>query len=87
MGALAYYPATRIYKAADYLKKLGEPVVEFQDICSKLLGPQMAWISLLISLLNLIGAMVVYWILMSSMLYQIGCFVYGKHSRLYHFGW
>ena len=79
MGTLAFFPTTLIYKAADYLEStLKMPVIEFQDICSKLLGPKVALVSLLVSLLNLVGAMVVYWILMSTMLYQIGCFVYGK---------
>ena len=79
MGTLAFFPTTLIYKAADYLEStLKMPVIEFQDICSKLLGPKVAVVSLLVSLLNLVGAMVVYWILMSTMLYQIGCFVYGN---------
>ncbi|GAV00073.1 hypothetical protein RvY_10974 [Ramazzottius varieornatus] len=77
MACLTCFPTTLIYKAADYLElTLKVPVVEFQDICSRLLGPRIAWISLAVSLLNLIGAMVVYWILMSTMLYQIGCFFY-----------
>ncbi|OQV19731.1 Sodium-coupled neutral amino acid transporter 9-like protein [Hypsibius exemplaris] len=77
MGGLAFFPTTLIYKAAHYLEStLKVPVVEFQDICSRILGPKVAVVALLVSLLNLIGAMVVYWILMSTMLYQIGCFIY-----------
>ncbi|XP_055343450.1 sodium-coupled neutral amino acid transporter 9 homolog isoform X1 [Paramacrobiotus metropolitanus] len=77
MGALAFFPTTLIYKAADYLQTTtGVTIVEFQDICARLLGVRLAFVSLLVSLLNLIGAMVVYWILMSAMLYQIGCYFY-----------
>lgn len=80
MGVLTFFPTTLIYKCANYLESvIGKPVIEFQDICCELLGVRLSWISLLISLLNLIGAMVVYWILMSAMLYQIGCFVYGMY--------
>src|SRR5450755_2872280 len=85
MAFLTFFPTTLIYKSADYLQStLKQPVVEFQDICVRLLGRKVAVVSLLVSLLNLIGAMVIYWILMSTMLYQIGCFVYGKEYLMFH---
>ncbi|XP_031143183.1 sodium-coupled neutral amino acid transporter 9 isoform X3 [Sander lucioperca] len=49
---------------------------EFPDVCSFYFGKFGKWSSLFFSMVSLIGAMVVYWVLMSNFLYNTGQFIY-----------
>ncbi|XP_041825461.1 sodium-coupled neutral amino acid transporter 9 [Melanotaenia boesemani] len=49
---------------------------EFPDVCRHYFGKFGQWSSLVFSMVSLIGAMVVYWVLMSNFLYNTGQFIY-----------
>lgn len=51
---------------------------EFPDVCKYYFGKFGQWSSLVFSMVSLIGAMVVYWVLMSNFLYNTGQFIYSK---------
>ena len=51
---------------------------EFPDVCKYYFGKFGQVSSLVFSTVSLIGAMVVYWVLMSNFLYNTGKFVYSK---------
>lgn len=51
---------------------------EFPDVCRYYFGKFGQWSSLAFSMVSLIGAMVIYWVLMSNFLYNAGQFVYSK---------
>lgn len=53
---------------------------EFPDVCRYYFGKFGQWSSLVFSMVSLIGAMVIYWVLMSNFLYNAGQFVYSKSS-------
>uniref|UniRef100_A0A3Q3FFD5 Neutral amino acid transporter 9 n=1 Tax=Labrus bergylta TaxID=56723 RepID=A0A3Q3FFD5_9LABR len=56
---------------------------EFPDVCRYYFGKFGQWSSLLFSMVSLIGAMVVYWVLMSNFLYNTGQFIYSTISVVY----
>ncbi|KAJ7412090.1 hypothetical protein BTVI_47629 [Pitangus sulphuratus] len=49
---------------------------EFPDVCKYYFGSFGQWSSLLFSMISLVGAMVVYWVLMSNFLFNTGKFIY-----------
>ncbi|XP_053722976.1 sodium-coupled neutral amino acid transporter 9 [Synchiropus splendidus] len=49
---------------------------EFPDVCRHYFGSFGLWSSLIFSMVSLVGAMVVYWVLMSNFLYNTGQFIY-----------
>lgn len=51
---------------------------EFPDVCKYYFGKFGQWSSLVFSMVSLIGAMVVYWVLMSNFLFNTGQFIYSK---------
>lgn len=51
---------------------------EFPDVCKYYFGRLGQWSSLLFSMVSLLGAMVVYWVLMSNFLFNTGKFIYSK---------
>lgn len=51
---------------------------EFPDVCRFYFGKFGQWSSLLFSMVSLVGAMVVYWVLMSNFLYNTGQFIYNR---------
>ena len=54
---------------------------EVAELASMLLGQWAGYIAKLFSLLVLLGAVIVYWILMSNFLYHSVDYVYGKHTN------
>lgn len=54
---------------------------EFPDVCKYYFGRVGQWSSLFFSMISLIGAMVVYWVLMSNFLFNTGKFI---HNYVYH---
>lgn len=57
---------------------------EFPDVCRHYFGAFGQWSSLLFSLVSLVGAMVVYWVLMSNFLFNTGKFIFSKSPRHVH---
>jgi len=55
---------------------------EFPDVCKYYFGSFGQWSSLLFSMVSLVGAMVVYWVLMSNFLFNTGKFIYSKYVFL-----
>lgn len=53
---------------------------EFPDVCKYYFGSFGQWSSLLFSMVSLVGAMVVYWVLMSNFLFNTGKFIYSKYT-------
>uniref|UniRef100_A0A3B5MNT3 Neutral amino acid transporter 9 n=1 Tax=Xiphophorus couchianus TaxID=32473 RepID=A0A3B5MNT3_9TELE len=51
---------------------------EFPDVCRFYFGKLGQWSSLVFSMVSLVGAMVVYWVLMSNFLYNTGQFIYSN---------
>ncbi|CAO2592596.1 Sodium-coupled neutral amino acid transporter 9 [Lemmus lemmus] len=49
---------------------------EYPDVCKYYFGSFGQWSSLLFSLVSLIGAMIVYWVLMSNFLFNTGKFIF-----------
>ncbi|KAG9462864.1 hypothetical protein GDO78_022975 [Eleutherodactylus coqui] len=49
---------------------------EFPDVCQYYFGSFGRWSSLLFSLVSLVGAMIVYWVLMSNFFFNTGKFIY-----------
>lgn len=54
---------------------------EFPDVCRYYFGKFGQWSSLVFSMVSLIGAMVIYWVLMSNFLYNSGQFIYSKSPK------
>ncbi|VEL14460.1 unnamed protein product [Protopolystoma xenopodis] len=58
--------------------------LDFTDVCRHYFGRTGALISLIFSLISIFGALIVYYILLTSFLYHSGEFIYGgtsAHSR------
>ena len=54
-------------------------ISEFGDLCGLLLGKWAEYIATLFSVLAILGAAIVYWVLMSNFLFSTVSFVHGKH--------
>ncbi|CAH1773605.1 unnamed protein product [Owenia fusiformis] len=75
MSGIMLFTAYRVVKSIDGIPRLGE-VVEFSDICKYHLGRVGEFSAVFFSLFALLGAMVVYWVLMSNFLYNTVAFIY-----------
>ncbi|KAH0627946.1 hypothetical protein JD844_008541 [Phrynosoma platyrhinos] len=78
MGILTLYCCYRIVKSRTMISSVDTSSWEFPDVCKYYFGSFGQWSSLLFSLVSLIGAMVVYWVLMSNFLFNTGKFIYGN---------
>ncbi|XP_033020067.1 sodium-coupled neutral amino acid transporter 9 isoform X1 [Lacerta agilis] len=76
MGVLTLYCCYRVLKSRTTIPLIDTSTWEFPDVCKYYFGSFGQWSSLLFSLVSLIGAMVVYWVLMSNFLYNTGIFIY-----------
>ena len=56
-------------------------VLEFSHLCGKLLGPFWDRVCSVFSLLAVLGAAIVYWVLMSNFLFNSVDFFIGKYLR------
>ena len=63
-------------KLADYQRKKGEPLPEFQTVCKIYLGPWGEYIALFAADIIVIGALTVYYVLMAKFLYGAGTSIY-----------
>ncbi len=65
-----------------YITENNGVLVEFSDVCKSYLGRWGEYLSVFFSLSALIGAMVVYWVLMSNFLYNTVKFFYSEYDAI-----
>uniref|UniRef100_A0A9R1SF07 Neutral amino acid transporter 9 n=2 Tax=Cyprinus carpio TaxID=7962 RepID=A0A9R1SF07_CYPCA len=83
MGLLTLYCCYRVLKSTKSIPYEDTSDWEFPDVCKYYFGGFGKWSSLVFSLVSLIGAMVVYWVLMSNFLFNTGKFIYSTLSVVY----
>ncbi|KAM9329942.1 neutral amino acid transporter 9 [Gastrophryne carolinensis] len=76
MGLLTLYCCYRVVKSRGTITSLDTSSWEFPDVCQYYFGSFGRWSSLLFSMVSLVGAMIVYWVLMSNFLFNTGKFIY-----------
>ncbi|XP_068780858.1 neutral amino acid transporter 9 isoform X6 [Struthio camelus] len=76
MGILTLYCCYRVVKSRKMIPLIDTSDWEFPDVCKYYFGSFGQWSSLLFSMVSLVGAMVVYWVLMSNFLFNTGKFIY-----------
>ncbi|XP_023590745.1 neutral amino acid transporter 9 isoform X1 [Trichechus manatus latirostris] len=76
MGLLTLYCCYRVVKSRTMISSLDTTTWEYPDVCRYYFGSFGQWSSLLFSLVSLIGAMIVYWVLMSNFLFNTGEFIF-----------
>lgn len=76
MGLLMLYCCYRVLKSTKSIPYVDTSDWEFPDVCKYYLGTFGKWSSLIFSLVSLVGAMVVYWVLMSNFMFNTGEFIY-----------
>ncbi|KAM4809025.1 neutral amino acid transporter 9 [Rhinophrynus dorsalis] len=76
MGLLTLYCCYRVVKSRGAIPSIDTSSWEFPDVCQYYFGSFGQWSSLLFSLMSLIGAMIVYWVLMSNFLFNTGKFIF-----------
>uniref|UniRef100_A0A672TPV5 Neutral amino acid transporter 9 n=1 Tax=Strigops habroptila TaxID=2489341 RepID=A0A672TPV5_STRHB len=82
MGILTLYCCYRVVKSRKMIPLIDTSNWEFPDVCKYYFGSFGQWSSLLFSMVSLVGAMVVYWVLMSNFLFNTGKFIYSKYTFL-----
>ncbi|XP_059213581.1 neutral amino acid transporter 9 [Centropristis striata] len=75
-GLLMLYCCYIVLKSPKAIPYMDTSDWEFPDVCRYYFGKFGQWSSLVFSMVSLIGAMVVYWVLMSNFLYNTGQFIY-----------
>uniref|UniRef100_A0A8C9UZW1 Neutral amino acid transporter 9 n=1 Tax=Scleropages formosus TaxID=113540 RepID=A0A8C9UZW1_SCLFO len=83
VGLLTLYCCYRVLKSPKSIPYVDTSDWEFPDVCKYYFGALGQWSSLIFSLVSLIGAMVIYWVLMSNFLFNTGKFVYSTISVIY----
>uniref|UniRef100_A0A8C5AR35 Neutral amino acid transporter 9 n=1 Tax=Gadus morhua TaxID=8049 RepID=A0A8C5AR35_GADMO len=83
MGLLTLYCCYRVLKSPKSIPYIDTSDWEFPDVCRYYFGKCGQLSSLVFSLVSLLGAMVVYWVLMSNFLYNTGKFIYSTISVMY----
>ncbi|KAK7895855.1 hypothetical protein WMY93_021180 [Mugilogobius chulae] len=75
-GLLLLYSCYIVLKSPKSIPYINTSDWEFPDVCRYYFGKAGQWSSLFFSMVSLIGAMVVYWVLMSNFLFNSGQFIY-----------
>ncbi|XP_004678371.1 PREDICTED: sodium-coupled neutral amino acid transporter 9 [Condylura cristata] len=76
MGLLTLYCCYRVVKSRCMITTVDTTTWEYPEVCRHYFGSFGQWSSLLFSLVSLIGAMIVYWVLMSNFLFNTGKFIF-----------
>uniref|UniRef100_A0A7N8WJ59 Neutral amino acid transporter 9 n=1 Tax=Mastacembelus armatus TaxID=205130 RepID=A0A7N8WJ59_9TELE len=76
IGLLMLYCCYIVLKSPKAIPNVDTSDWEFPDVCRHYFGRFGQWSSLIFSMVSLIGAMVVYWVLMSNFLFNTGQFIY-----------
>uniref|UniRef100_A0A8C6S8K1 Neutral amino acid transporter 9 n=1 Tax=Neogobius melanostomus TaxID=47308 RepID=A0A8C6S8K1_9GOBI len=82
-GLLLLYCCYIVLKSPKSILSVDTSDWEFPDVCRHYFGKFGQWSSLFFSMISLIGAMVVYWVLMSNFLFNSGQFIYSTISVIY----
>uniref|UniRef100_A0A8C6KG72 Neutral amino acid transporter 9 n=1 Tax=Nothobranchius furzeri TaxID=105023 RepID=A0A8C6KG72_NOTFU len=82
-GLLMLYCCYIVIKSPKAIPNEDTSSWEFPDVCRFYFGKTGQWSSLLFSMVSLIGAMVVYWVLMSNFLYNTGQGIQSTISVVY----
>ncbi|XP_063310110.1 neutral amino acid transporter 9 [Pelobates fuscus] len=82
MGLITLYCCYRIVKSRGEIPFINTSSWEFPDVCQYYFGSFGQFSSLLFSLVSLIGAMIVYWVLMSNFLFNTGKFIYNYVNHI-----
>uniref|UniRef100_A0A671TPK1 Neutral amino acid transporter 9 n=1 Tax=Sparus aurata TaxID=8175 RepID=A0A671TPK1_SPAAU len=82
-GLLMLYCCYIVLKSRKAIPYVDTSDWEFPDVCRYYFGKFGQWSSLFFSMVSLIGAMVVYWVLMSNFLFNTGQFIYSTISVVY----
>uniref|UniRef100_A0A8C4IF98 Neutral amino acid transporter 9 n=1 Tax=Dicentrarchus labrax TaxID=13489 RepID=A0A8C4IF98_DICLA len=77
-GLLMLYCCYVVLKSPKAIPYVDTSDWEFPDVCRYYFGKFGQWSSLFFSMVSLIGAMVVYWVLMSNFLFNTGQFIHSK---------
>jgi len=75
IAGLCLYTAYRIIQVYDIHSKTHK-ISEFNDLCGLLLGPWASHLATVFSVLAVLGAAIVYWVLLSNFLYSTVSFIY-----------
>nr|XP_044994913.1 sodium-coupled neutral amino acid transporter 9 isoform X2 [Jaculus jaculus] len=76
MGFLTLYCCYRVVQSRTMICSSDTTTWEYPDVCRHYFGAFGQWSSLVFSLVSLIGAMIVYWVLMSNFLFNTGKFIF-----------
>ncbi|XP_037548373.1 sodium-coupled neutral amino acid transporter 9 [Nematolebias whitei] len=76
IGLLMLYSCYIVIKSPKTITTEDTSNWEFPDVCRFYFGKSGQWSSLIFSMVSLVGAMVVYWVLMSNFLYNTGQGIY-----------
>lgn len=76
MALLTLYCCYRVLKSRVSIPLIDTSTWEFPDVCKYYFGSFGQWSSLLFSMVSLVGATIVYWVLMSNFLFNTGKFIY-----------
>uniref|UniRef100_A0A8C4NYL6 Neutral amino acid transporter 9 n=1 Tax=Dicentrarchus labrax TaxID=13489 RepID=A0A8C4NYL6_DICLA len=82
-GLLMLYCCYVVLKSPKAIPYVDTSDWEFPDVCRYYFGKFGQWSSLFFSMVSLIGAMVVYWVLMSNFLFNTGQFIHSTISVIY----
>ena len=77
VAALCLYTAYRILQVYDIHSKTTR-ISEFSDLCGLLLGPWAQYTATIFSILAIVGAAIVYWVLLSNFLFSTVSFIHGE---------
>ena len=78
IAALCLYTAFRIIQVYDVHSKTAK-ISEFNDLCGLLLGRWASNLATIFSVLAIVGAAIVYWVLLSNFLYSTVDFIHGNY--------
>ena len=75
VASLCLYTAYRILQVYDIHSKTSR-ISEFNDLCGLLLGPWASHLATVFSVLAILGAAIVYWVLLSNFLFSTVSFIH-----------
>ena len=76
VAGLCLYTAYRILQVYD-IQSRTHNISEFNDLCGLLLGPWARITATIFSILAIVGAAIVYWVLLSNFLFSTVSFIHG----------
>ena len=77
VGMITLYTANRVTRSKYHVPR-SVTVFEFPDVCRYFLGPAGELVAGIFGVLSFLGALLAYWVYMSTFLYSIGDFIHGQ---------